>query len=449
MKKLLSAYLILAGISLSLLGVSLYIKSSQIFLGAPVSNLFRNVLPESNDKYDLGTTTPSAEWKNIYTQNITISGTCTGCSAGSASTTLLSDSNTFSGVNLFTNASSNFSGTWQGLSPSSFAVFAYPFPGNATTSILNFNGGFISSASSTLSYLGSGAVGSNAGRLYSFATTTDTNASSTLLTDANTFTGVNKFTSASSDFSGTWQTFSPSNFLTSLNIVYPVATSTAETQGSLAYWTTSGATPERLGSVGTSTLNASAPLTGSFTQIGSGGSLGCQTASGSQAGCLSSTDWTTFNGKLSSYDPFTHPSAGISATTSQLSMAGLLSTASSTLLSTLDLESATVKQHLYPAFSYATTTAWTGSSTSIFLGDAYVKETWNSIDCRTDAGTLNIQFTNAGSNLDMIKASSTLSRTTFTTNNSFALMANRAVTIGTPATSPLQVTCSIDKVINK
>lgn len=50
-------------------------------------------------------------------------------------------------------------------------------------------------------------------------------------------------------------------------------------------------------SVATSTLTASSPLTGSFTQIGSSGSLGCQTASGSQAGCLSSTDWNTFNNK--------------------------------------------------------------------------------------------------------------------------------------------------------
>lgn len=49
--------------------------------------------------------------------------------------------------------------------------------------------------------------------------------------------------------------------------------------------------------VATSTLTASSPLTGSFTQIGSGGTLGCQTASGSQAGCLSSTDWNTFNNK--------------------------------------------------------------------------------------------------------------------------------------------------------
>lgn len=76
-----------------------------------------------------------------------------------------------------------------------------------------------------------------------------------------------------------------------------VATSTHETQGFLAYWTSNSGTPALLGQVGTSTLTASSPLTGSFTQIGSGGSLGCQTASGSQAGCLSSTDWTTFNGK--------------------------------------------------------------------------------------------------------------------------------------------------------
>jgi len=49
--------------------------------------------------------------------------------------------------------------------------------------------------------------------------------------------------------------------------------------------------------VSTSTLTATSPLTGSFVHVGSGGSLGCQTASGSQAGCLSSTDWSTFNGK--------------------------------------------------------------------------------------------------------------------------------------------------------
>src|SRR4051812_2300605 len=60
----------------------------------------------------------------------------------------------------------------------------------------------------------------------------------------------------------------------------------------------------------TSTLTASSPLTGSFTQVGSGGSLGCQTASGSQAGCLSSTDWSTFNSKSGFAFPFTAQTGG-------------------------------------------------------------------------------------------------------------------------------------------
>lgn len=48
---------------------------------------------------------------------------------------------------------------------------------------------------------------------------------------------------------------------------------------------------------GTSTLTASSPLTGSFTHIGTTGSLGCTTASAGVAGCLNSSDWSTFNAK--------------------------------------------------------------------------------------------------------------------------------------------------------
>lgn len=72
-----------------------------------------------------------------------------------------------------------------------------------------------------------------------------------------------------------------------------IGTSAALVTGQLLYATGASTTA----SVGTSTLSASSPLTGSFTQVGSGGSLGCQTASGSQAGCLASADWTTFNNK--------------------------------------------------------------------------------------------------------------------------------------------------------
>lgn len=52
----------------------------------------------------------------------------------------------------------------------------------------------------------------------------------------------------------------------------------------------------------------------------------CDTASGSVFGCLSTTDWSTFNSKLGSYDAWTHPASAVSATTSSL-----IVTASSTI----------------------------------------------------------------------------------------------------------------------
>lgn len=53
--------------------------------------------------------------------------------------------------------------------------------------------------------------------------------------------------------------------------------------------------------VATSTLSASSPLTGSFTQIGSGGTLGCQTASVLQAGCVAAVDFSKFNSATTTF----------------------------------------------------------------------------------------------------------------------------------------------------
>lgn len=116
-----------------------------------------------------------------------------------------------------------------------------------------------------------------------------------------------------------------------------IATSSPDTVGQILYYTTTNGYPARTAGVATSTLTPSSPLTGSFIQIGSNGSLGCQTASGSQAGCLSSMDWTTFNNKGSGTITSvgaTYPlsSTGgitpvISSATSSASSAGILSAA--------------------------------------------------------------------------------------------------------------------------
>src|SRR3990167_7518094 len=76
---------------LSVLGVALVAtlflgmgNNNHQTLGAPVATIMRSILPETDNTYDLGSTTPAAEWKNVYTKNLTVSGTCTGCGSGSA-----------------------------------------------------------------------------------------------------------------------------------------------------------------------------------------------------------------------------------------------------------------------------------------------------------------------------------------------------------------------------
>src|SRR3990167_1853766 len=107
---------VIVGLALLVTGATIYEQKymqPEVSLGAPVSNIFNNILPSANQTYDIGSTTPAAEWKNIYAKNITISGTCTGCGSGST----------------------------------------FPFTptdyGNSTTSIIKF-GGLITTASSTL-----------------------------------------------------------------------------------------------------------------------------------------------------------------------------------------------------------------------------------------------------------------------------------------------------------
>ena len=83
-----------------------------------------------------------------------------------------------------------------------------------------------------------------------------------------------------------------------------VATSASEVQGNIPYWTTTAGTPAKLGTVATTSLGITAPITFSGTlgaQIGGvGGNFGCTTAAGGTTGCLSGTDWTTFNNKQAS-----------------------------------------------------------------------------------------------------------------------------------------------------
>lgn len=100
----------------------------------------------------------------------------------------------------------------------------------------------------------------------------------------------------------------------------------------------------------------------------------------------------------------------------------------------------------YPAFSYATSTAWVGTTT-IPLGTARVAETWNDVQCYTDAGTLQVSFYDGTNRMNFMNASTTANTNTLTTNNTFTSGEKRYVDVGTPATSPTKISCTISKSV--
>lgn len=103
--------------------------------------------------------------------------------------------------------------------------------------------------------------------------------------------------------------------------------------------------------------------------------------------------------------------------------------------------------NLYPAFTYATTTAWTGTTT-IPLGTAYVGETWNGVQCFTDVGTLGVSFYDGTNRMDYVPtASTTVNTNALTTNNTFTATEKRYVDVGTPASAPTKISCTVSKSI--
>lgn len=101
-------------------------------------------------------------------------------------------------------------------------------------------------------------------------------------------------------------------------------------------------------------------------------------------------------------------------------------------------------QYLYPAFTYTTTT-WEGTTTTIPLGVAYVAETWSGAKCFTNTGTASLRFGDGTNKMNWIEVSTTVGEITLSTNNTFTASEKRYVEIGSVATSPASISCSIKK----
>lgn len=99
----------------------------------------------------------------------------------------------------------------------------------------------------------------------------------------------------------------------------------------------------------------------------------------------------------------------------------------------------TLSQNEHHSFTYATTT-WTGTTT-IPLESGY-GEIWNTIQCFTDTGTLNVQVGYGTASTTMLNASTTNGTFNYTSNNTMTSGNMVKVDIGTPASAPTKINCT-------
>ena len=93
-------------------------------------------------------------------------------------------------------------------------------------------------------------------------------------------------------------------------------------------------------------------------------------------------------------------------------------------------------------FTYATSSAWSATTTKPYLAPAAAALTLTTAYCETDTGTLNVSVRDgAGNRLDLINASTTIGTFTFSLNNTFTAGESMRVEIGTPVSSPTLITC--------
>ena len=106
--------------------------------------------------------------------------------------------------------------------------------------------------------------------------------------------------------------------------------------------------------------------------------------------------------------------------------------------------------YFYPAFTYSTSTAWTGTTTQP-IGTAYVVETWSGVQCFTDTGTVTLRFADATStanSMNYVIASTTVNTNALTTNNTYTAKEKRYVEMGSPSGSPTKISCTVRKLLN-
>lgn len=282
-----------------------------------------------------------AQWLTVTT--LGDSGSPCGSGGGTSAFEIATTSDIAqSGYAYFTKTSGRT--TLGSVSTSTIANFILPFTsyGASTSTVIGFTNGLFTNASTTLTSvkipsLSAGFAGiGGLGQVYSFATSSikgsQINNDSGWTSNTGTVTSV---------VAGAGFQNQGLNITTSGTLVGAIATSANPTLGQLTYWTGVGSAslPATVGSVATGTVSAGSSaitVTAGRSAIGGALAIDCATSGSGQNGCLSSTDWSTFNNKQASLvgtfpisSVITSNTSGtLIATGTQLTVGNLLATTS-------------------------------------------------------------------------------------------------------------------------
>jgi hypothetical protein len=403
----------------------------------------KNLFPITTDTYDLGSTTPNKEWLNLFVKNIHVSGTCTGCGGGgggggtgSVSTSThevqdqlaIFDSNSATpalvrGDSLLTFTPSGADRDFYvGDSTFTDGVFQIEHRNSGSLSALYMqskgDGGDITINTADYDHFGTYMIleDNSWGSAMKFGQDAITGTGEIYVRSASTTGGGILNFSALSGGDKTFTFPNQSGILcivgvlcdgsgsgsgiatTSLAATYPVtktlsaaavtfgfnglATTSPWNTGEVAYVSDGN----HVTSVATGTVSAGSSaitVTAGRSVIGGALSINCATASGSQNGCLSSGDWTTFNNKSGFAYPWTFNTLNTFSTSTN-------STSTSYWTQGVYFSSSTVAASQFP---YASSTAL--SAQNLFLsGGVGVNVSPSSNDpfdaFYTDNGTHNI-----------------------------------------------------------
>lgn len=230
-----------------------------------------------------------------------------------------------------------------------------------------------------------------------------------------------------------------------------------------------------ISSVATSTLSASSPIsfsgTAGYLVGGTALTISCPTCNTSSASVTSVAQTVPIGFSISGSPVTTAGTLAISmnlppntilasnsagtgiVASSTITVNNIIATSTNTQLfssftnaSTTKLSINGIAQYAFktPGLTIATTTAWTASTTAFQLPSPYTAQTINSVQCYSDAGTLFADIYHTSTHLTLVSVTSSVVTTSFSSNNTMTANEKWYIQVGTPASSPTQVTCTFN-----